>query len=541
MPLPPSIQEKVDELGEDATRTVQQLGGDTLTTIQKAAGDTVRTLQQANGDVFATVQQAGKDAITTTYKAAGDAAATYVKAWRDVGEQGKRSFDDAVDAGKAVGHFVEHQAKADVDAANSAVKRVQDGKVVDAMWGLGTEPLKSGEENFAKATQESKVINAAAAAAATAYGGPAGAAAYAAWSTYRQTGNADMALRAGLLAAVTSQTGSSIGQMPTGTTGEIIKKAAMAGAAGGVAVAAAGGDEQAIKDGFLKSAGAVLVQGGTDKLKAFSPEAKDAYDTVQCISARDVDCLSNTTWARDAQGKILNDEKTGKPRIDTSQIDPDNYIGKWSQFDPQSVEGQVNAIIAQTSKLPKTEAIPILDNKWVLTWTLGKEQHIKKEKPTVVLTYVGDDPPFVSTVTYGDAATEAAGSQPPGEDARPDTGDKLVAYYEKPADRKRVIDAFEKNSIEYTKLDYVGPEHAKTLSNALICGPNTRIADLKKVALSLMSAGVDIKYIGTKSANKPGQISVLNLQRKKLTINTPNITRKQVNELTTCPASLKNY
>ncbi len=136
-------------------------------------------------------------------------------------------------------------------------------KSVDAMWGLGTEPAKSGEANFFKATQESKVVNAAAAIAATAYGGPAGAAAYAAWSTYRQTGNADMALRAGLLAAVTSEVGSAVAQMPAGTTGEIIKKAAMAGAAGGISVAAAGGDEQAIKDGFLKSAGNVLIQGGS--------------------------------------------------------------------------------------------------------------------------------------------------------------------------------------------------------------------------------------------------------------------------------------
>jgi hypothetical protein len=525
-----------------------QLGSDTLTTIQKAGGDTVRTLQKAGGDVFVTVQKAGEDAISTTYKAANDAAATYVKAWRDVGEQGKRSFDDAVDAGKAIGHFAENQAKAHVGQLSNAAKRVQDGKVVDAMWGLGTEPLKSGEENFAKATQESKVINAAAATAAAAYGGPAGAAAYAAWSTYRQTGNADMALRAGLLAAVTSQTGSSIAAMPTGTTGEIIKKAAMAGAAGGVAVAAAGGDEQAITDGFLKSAGAVLVQGGTDKVKAYSPKAKDAYETVQCISARDVDCLSNTTWVRDAKGKILYDDE-GNPRIDTSKIDPDNYIGKWSQLNPKSPEGQANAIIAQTAKLPNAEAIPILNNEWVMTWTLGKERDLKYARPTVVLTYVGDDPPFVSKVTYGDATGESAldpeltglGSQPAVEDARPDTGDKLVAYYVKAADRKRVTDALEKNSIEYTKVDYVGPEHAKTLSNALICGPNTRVADLKKVAFSLMDAGVDIKYIGTKSTNKPGQISILNLQRKKYTVNTPNITRKQVNSLTKCPASLKNY
>jgi len=36
---------------------------------------------------------------------------------------------------------------------------------------------------------------------------------------------------------------------------------------------------------------------------------------IHCISAKDVDCLSNTTYARDAKGKILYDSN-GKPRID---------------------------------------------------------------------------------------------------------------------------------------------------------------------------------------------------------------------------------
>jgi hypothetical protein len=193
--------------------------------------------------------------------------------------------------------------------------------------------------------------------------------------------------------------GASVAKMPAGTTGEIIEKAAMAGAAGGISVAAAGGDEQAIKDGFLKSAGAVLVQAGSDKLKAYSPKAKDAYDTVQCISARDVDCLSNTTWARDVKGKILYDQN-GKPRVDTSRLDPKQYVGRWTGIDPQSAEGKKNAFITQISKLPETEAIPILKNQWVLTWTLGKEQDISYKTPTVVLTYVGKDPPFNSTVEY---------------------------------------------------------------------------------------------------------------------------------------------
>jgi outer membrane protein OmpA-like peptidoglycan-associated protein len=420
IPLPEPVRAEIDKLGKGASNTLEKLGNDALTTFKNAGGDTVRTLQKAGGDTFATIQKAGDDLSITTYKAAGDATATYVKGWRDIGEQGKRSFRDAIDAAQATVHYYENQAKADLNAIDNAKKRLSEGKVVDSLWGLAVEPLQSNEKNFAKATQESAVINAAAGSAAAVYGGPAGAAAYAAWSTYRRTGNADMAFRAGILAAATSQMGTSVGTMPAGTTGEILKKAAVAGAAGGISVAAAGGDEHAITDAFLKSAGAVLIQGGTDKLNAYSPEAKDAYDTVQCISARDVDCLSNTAWAKDATGKILYDH--GKPKIDISKFDPKQYIGKWTQLDPQSAEGKENAFIAQISKitqvpeLPKTEAI-ILKNQWVLTWTLGTEKEIG-HTPTVALTYAGEDAPFKSLVEYGEGQGAGTSFDLPFQHAR---------------------------------------------------------------------------------------------------------------------------
>jgi hypothetical protein len=404
--LPPYIQKEVDKGGGEISRVVEKLGQDTFITIKTAAGDTIRTLEKAGGDAINTVEKAGSDTVETTTKAAGDVTATYKKAWRDVDDQSKRSFKDAVDAGKAAANFVKNQAEAHQEAWKNAEKRLRDGKVVDSMWGLATDPAKSGEKNFAKATQESDLLNTAAATAASVYGGPAGAAAYAAWSTYRRTGDANLALRAGITAGVTSQVGGSVAKLPAGTAGEVVKKAALSGAAGGIAVAAAGGDEQAIKDGFLKSAGAVLVQGGTDRLKAYSPEAKDAYDTVQCLSARDVDCLSNTTWARNAKGKILYDDK-GKPRIDTSKLDPNQYVGKWTGLDPKSIEAMKNAYVTQVSKLPDTEAIPLMKNQWVLTWNLGKEQNIPHNNPAVVLTYVGKDPPFNSTVEYGGAVKKS--------------------------------------------------------------------------------------------------------------------------------------
>lgn len=381
-------------------RETEKLGQDTLTTIRKAGGDTVKTLQKAGGDTVATLQKASGDTVNTFVKAGNDTTATYIKGWKDTAAQTKRSFQDTVDAGTAATNYASNQVKAYQSSVGNAEKRLREGKVVDSMWGLAVEPLQASEANFAKATQESKLIATAAASAAAAYGGPAGAAAYAAWSTYRATGNADQALRAGLLAAVTAQGGTNVSAMPSGTMGEVLKKSAMAGAAGGIAVAAAGGDDQAMKGGFLKSAGAVLVQAGNDKAKAFAPKAKDAWDNVQCISTRDVDCFSKTSWARDAKGKIWTDAN-GKPLIDAKKLDPKQYIGKWSRIDPSSVEGKRNAIVAEISKLPKVQAIPLMKNEWVLTWTIGKNRVISYAQPTVVLTYVGPNPPFISSVSYG--------------------------------------------------------------------------------------------------------------------------------------------
>ncbi|BDV33906.1 hypothetical protein SS37A_14350 [Methylocystis iwaonis] len=592
IPLPAPIQAEIDKLGQAASRKVEKLGGDTLTTVKESSGDTIRALQKAGGDTIATVQKAGDDSIKTIYKAAGDATATYVKAWRDIGEQGKRSFKDIVDAGQAVVHFVENENNAHAMTFSNAEKRMREGKVIDSMWGLATEPAKSGEENFAKATQESEVVNAAAATAAAAYGGPAGAAAYAAWSTYRRTGNADMAIRAGILAAVTAQTGSSIAKMPSGTTDEIIKKAALSGAAGGISVAAAGGDEQAIKDGFLKSAGAVLIQGGSDKLKAYSPEAKevyetarcisardlacmsgtlwardvegkilydengkpridpdklkeytakakDAYDAVQCISARDVDCISNTTWARDVKGKILYDEN-GKPRIDTGDIDPKQYVGKWSGLDPKSAEGVENALITQGSKLPKMEAIPVLKNKWVLTWALGQDAEIEYKKPTVVLSYIGDTQPYVSAAQYSLPTSPAPVDNTSLEGASVFSG-VTVAYYVKRRDGTKISDVLQQRSIPYTPIYYVAPGHEGTLSNALRCGPDTPVKALKEVAFALMDEGVELKYIETQNDIRPRQILIVNSLNPDFSpMTSPSLTRNQIAALSECPSWLQN-
>jgi hypothetical protein len=207
LPLPPQVKHVHDEFEEGATnvqKAVEQTGNDFIEVATKAGGDTLITLAKASGDTITTLRNAGNDTVTTVEKAGSDVVATYEKGWRDTAELTKRSFNDVVDAGKAVARFAEAQAKGHVIELNNAARRAREGKVIDALWGAAIEPAQSSEKNFAKAVQESTVLNAAAQAAATAYGGPAGAAAYAAWYTYRATGDANLALKAGAFSIVTS-------------------------------------------------------------------------------------------------------------------------------------------------------------------------------------------------------------------------------------------------------------------------------------------------------------------------------------------------
>lgn len=111
------------------------------------------------------------------------------------------------------------------------------------------------------------------------------------------------------------------------------------------------------------------------------------------MSAKDTECFSNLTYVKDAKGRIMKELKTEK-------LNPNQKIGQWSHLDPNSPEGKAAALIAGVSKLPKSDVIPLLDNKWVMTSTLGRSRSLEANKPTVVLTYVGINAPFEFTPSY---------------------------------------------------------------------------------------------------------------------------------------------
>ncbi len=134
--------------------------------------------------------KAVEDAINSADKSVSDTAKTLVKA-----------ADDIVDAGAAVVRFSERELRAYPDMLSGAEKRFREGKVVDAIWHLGTDRARATEENAGRLVQENEIVAVAVQAAAGFYGGPAGAAAFAAWKAYHLSGgNVDLAIKAGVLA-----------------------------------------------------------------------------------------------------------------------------------------------------------------------------------------------------------------------------------------------------------------------------------------------------------------------------------------------------
>ncbi|EJC80184.1 hypothetical protein Rleg4DRAFT_1798 [Rhizobium leguminosarum bv. trifolii WSM2297] len=238
-------------------------------------------------DATTAVQQA----LTNADKAKRDAARTVIKA-----------ANDGIDAVNAAERFAERQVKGIPDVLSAAQKRVREGKVVDAIWHIGIDQMRNTNKNASQLTQESELANQVAQGAAATYGGPGGAAAYAAWKTYNDThGNVDLAIKAGMYAAATSEFSAGVGAMPTGTISEVGKKAAVAGALGGLAVAASGGSNEDALKAFVASGGAVIVQSGQAYVQKEYVDPKIAEGDAYCTKLVNESCSEGAAWVVSAK------------------------------------------------------------------------------------------------------------------------------------------------------------------------------------------------------------------------------------------------
>ncbi|WP_110972562.1 hypothetical protein [Pseudomonas huaxiensis] len=268
----PEGEKRVTKLLADGSKTITETLRDGYVRVfdETANGTKIFTQVFANGNKVVT--QILKDGTRTVTEVLSEASKTYLatlKLQQDLLNQQvslvEQTASEALDVAKAIERFNRRQISGIGDSIGSAERRLREGKVVDAIWGLNIEQYQNTDNNAAQAALENKYIASAGQLAATTYGGPAGGAAYTAWLTYKATGDAELALKQGVLSGVVSAVGSGIADMPSGTTTEVAKKvSASAAFAAAQASASGAGSEEAIRGAIYQQISAQAAQGLID-------------------------------------------------------------------------------------------------------------------------------------------------------------------------------------------------------------------------------------------------------------------------------------
>ena len=356
------------------------------------------------------VQNTGK----TVEKAAQDTGKTVEKAAQDTGKTIEKAVHDVGEGGEAVYNFGVRQVNSIGETVRKAEERAKEGKFIDAVWHLGTDHLNATQENAAKAAQESDLVRVAGQIAASAYGGPGGAAAYAAWLAYNETGDMGLALRVGAITGAAAWATGGVSDLPNDTAAEIAQKTIMAGAIGGIAVAAAGGDQQAIQEGFLRAGGSVLVQAVYETQTTHELDARISRGDAYCMAAIDpsAPCAPPIkAYTLDAEGKPVIGED-GLPKVDVRQTDPMRpHVGQWSRPGEAPVigSGESSGFMVTVSKYPGMNAMALLHDHVSYAMNFDPITNVWTIVPATAVTYYGTGVPTEDEIRK--AATEDA--QPP--------------------------------------------------------------------------------------------------------------------------------
>ncbi|MBG8555023.1 hypothetical protein [Hymenobacter guriensis] len=393
----------------NVVRELKRGGKNIGKTVEKGVRDVKNTAGVAINQVGRATGQAAAVATRTVENGLQDATRTAGKAGKDIVAETGRVGHHTIDLGEAVGMYVERNVSGTVETLSDAENRLREGKILDAMFHVALDPLTKQEEAAFLATQQSGWLNTAGATAASAYGGPAGAAAYASWQTYKATGgNAELALRAGIIAGLTSNSMQGVGAMPVDAT----KKAVLAGSIGGFAIAASGGDADDIRDGFIKGGGMVLVQDAylnyTNQPLDTSPATGDPY----CMSPSDPSCASlKNAYFRDPDGKL---------QFDPSRLNRNaSFVGIGS--DPNNppqfgtsipMASDQSTLMRAVAKVPGMNAMGLFHDKWVVSWGMSAAANKATIFPAIVLTYTGTDAALTKQIAETIASQQGAIQRP---------------------------------------------------------------------------------------------------------------------------------
>ncbi|ACM31128.1 hypothetical protein [Rhizobium rhizogenes] len=335
----------------DAIKLSFPLSG-AINEVAKASGDqtlvaAVNSFEAIGAKLDTESQTAITNALTNPSKGVRDAAQNLIK-----------SANDGVQAIQAAARYGERTLTNYQEVFSEAERRAREGKVVDAVWHLGMDPMTRQSANMAQLMKESDVARDAFKTLVTTQAGPAGAAAFAAWyEYYSSNGDIQKALSTGIYTYAVASGHASVDSMPSGTIEETVKKSAAAAALRGVAVAASGGSQQDILNAAAQSGGAVIVQSGQAyATKEYIDPAKAKTDQF-CIDAVNETCEDAVQWIDDTK-KQLKD------------------------YNDQLAQNESLADSLPTS-------VVTADGQWAISWNQKALLDPKSKTPGAVLTYVG--------------------------------------------------------------------------------------------------------------------------------------------------------
>lgn len=298
--------------------------------VGKEAGRAVEGVAKGAGDAVEDVGKVGKKVVSEVGKAAGRVGKAVNEGAEDLTNEAKRlifktrselgrAYTNVEELASASYHFIENQVDGYIAIGKDAVRACLQGQIVDVVYQLSLRPWKVQEESTFEAIGRSRLLKYYATAAASVYGGPAGAAAFAAWYTYRCTGDLELAVKAGAIASA-----SSMGTAATADMQSMVQRTLVSASIGGAAIAASGGSRDDVLNAFVRGS----------ELGAIRAAYKDFME-------------AELTGEPATGGAVAKLDEDGKPRI----------IGSWKPLQDQDgtliTDADGNAQIDITS-MPKS-------------------------------------------------------------------------------------------------------------------------------------------------------------------------------------------
>lgn len=402
-----------------------------------------RKLTREVGNALRDIDRERLKITNKTIKEIGNAAEDI----RILVQQGKCG-GDICDALNATVKYVEATIVDTGDIIANTAKRIEEGKILDAMWHLAVDPLNAQQENAAEAAAKSSVLRAVGQVAAGVYGGPGGAAAYAAWLTYNMTdGNLELALRAGAISGATAYAMSQISDVQgieaiKGVKIDAIaQRAALSGAIAGMAVAASGGSEADINNAVTAGIVMAVIRDGYKELTTTRLEdnLKASTGEPYCLAANPnsgLDCLPPPeAYLRNADGSIKY--RGVEPEIDITKLDALRpHVGMFAKTAQDNlVFTESTEFMQAVSRVPGMNAMAvghdIIDSRFnrINDLSLSNDALFALElvvrvgtiAPSVVMTYEGagyrvQEMIRAEAVERSQTSAEAAGAAPaPGQ------------------------------------------------------------------------------------------------------------------------------